>query len=245
MCDLFSRICATSWLKRGFNYEIRSYWYTANICQLGMKNGTIHPHASPEAFRKNSIQSKFEATCHWFLYCQAWLPSTSLKLRWFSTCFRWLPSNVKSCVMHPGLVVLACWALAVMPGTCARQRVHVKMWGLDVGVSPQRSVVEIEWQNRGLRCMLPMNFMEQIPSSTFLCNPFVEAEASVSASGCFFIVWHGPKSWVAIAKPIGAPPGPYGCPKSPCYQIFVRSSYWGKIWEVKNNPLTKCVALPI
>ena len=29
-----------------------------------MKNATIHPHALPEAFRKKSIQSQFEATCH-------------------------------------------------------------------------------------------------------------------------------------------------------------------------------------
>ena len=34
---------------------------------LALKNATIHPHASPEAFRNNSIQSQFEATCHWFL----------------------------------------------------------------------------------------------------------------------------------------------------------------------------------
>ena len=41
---------------------------------------------------------------------------------------RWLPLNVKSCVMHPGPVVLAWWALAVMPGTCARRVMWGWMW---------------------------------------------------------------------------------------------------------------------
>ena len=68
MCDLFSRTFATSWLNRGFNYEIRSYWYTANICQLGIKKCRPFTHMlRQKRLGTNSIQSQFEATCHWFL----------------------------------------------------------------------------------------------------------------------------------------------------------------------------------
>ena len=86
---------------------------------------------------------------------------------------RLLPLNVKSCVMNPGPVVLAWWALAVMPGTCAR---HV-MWEsrMDVVRNPRKTMAKLSAKQRGgVYFTYELHGANQ--SSTFqpFCNLFVE-----------------------------------------------------------------------